>query len=98
MYYLDKRPQYSVRAETPDPFFARQPQQAIVSIEGESRVCTQYAFQAWDARGPSAPTRRRARGAAAPRALVTTVLRRSAPAARLPQLAHQEQDPRADQD
>ena len=53
MYYLDKRLQYPVRVETPDPLFARQLQQAIGGIEGEIRVCMQYFFQAWGARGPS---------------------------------------------
>lgn len=52
MYFLDKRLQYPVRLETPDPLFARQLQQAIGGIEGEIRVCLQYFFQAWGARGP----------------------------------------------
>ncbi|WP_207481150.1 manganese catalase family protein [Arenibaculum pallidiluteum] len=52
MYYHDKRLQYPVRVETPDPLFARQLQQAIGGIEGEIRVCLQYFFQAWGARGP----------------------------------------------
>jgi Mn-containing catalase len=53
MYYMDKRLQYPVRVETPDPLFARQLQQAIGGIEGEIRVCMQYFFQAWGARGPT---------------------------------------------
>jgi Mn-containing catalase len=53
MYYVDKRLQYPVRVENPDPLFARQLQQAIGGIEGEIRVCLQYFFQAWGARGPS---------------------------------------------
>ncbi|MEH3148172.1 MAG: manganese catalase family protein [Methylobacterium frigidaeris] len=52
MYYHDKRLQYPVRVENPDPLFARQLQQAIGGIEGEIRVCLQYFFQAWGARGP----------------------------------------------
>ncbi|PHK95179.1 catalase [Pseudoroseomonas rhizosphaerae] len=52
MYYHDKRLQYPVRVETPDPLFARQLQQAIGGVEGEIRVCLQYFFQAWGARGP----------------------------------------------
>ncbi|MDB5414523.1 MAG: catalase [Rubritepida sp.] len=52
MYFLDKRLQYPVRVETPDPLFARQLQQAIGGVEGEIRVCLQYFFQAWGARGP----------------------------------------------
>jgi len=53
MLYHDKRLQYPVRVETPDPVFARQLQQAIGGIEGEIRVCMQYFFQAWGARGPN---------------------------------------------
>ena len=53
MYYHDKRLQYPVRVTTPDPLFARQLQQAIGGIEGEIRVCLQYFFQAWGARGPT---------------------------------------------
>jgi Mn-containing catalase len=53
MYYHDKRLQYPVRVSNPDPLFARQLQQAIGGIEGELRVCLQYFFQAWGARGPT---------------------------------------------
>src|SRR5437764_12861224 len=53
MYYHDKRLQYPVRVENPDPLFARQLQQAIGGIEGEIRVCMQYFFQGWGARGPT---------------------------------------------
>ncbi|MBN8872877.1 MAG: manganese catalase family protein [Rhodospirillales bacterium] len=53
MYYHDTRLQYPVRVDTPDPLFARQLQQAIGGIEGEIRVCLQYFFQAWGARGPT---------------------------------------------
>lgn len=52
MYYFDKRLQYPVAVESPDPIFARQLQQAIGGVEGEIRVCLQYFFQAWGARGP----------------------------------------------
>jgi Mn-containing catalase len=52
MYFLEKRLQYPVRVEKPDPIFARQLQQAIGGVEGEIRVCLQYFFQAWGARGP----------------------------------------------
>lgn len=52
MYFHDQRLQYPVRVETPDPLFARQLQQAIGGVEGEIRVCLQYFFQAWGARGP----------------------------------------------
>ncbi|MFC3125296.1 manganese catalase family protein [Pseudoroseomonas globiformis] len=53
MYFHDKRLQYPVRVEAPDPLFARQLQQAIGGVEGEIRVCLQYFFQAWGARGPN---------------------------------------------
>jgi manganese catalase len=53
MYYFDKRLQYPVKVEKPDPIFARQLQQAIGGVEGEIRVCLQYFFQAWGSRGPT---------------------------------------------
>ncbi len=53
MYYHDKRLQYPVRVETPDPQFARMLQQAIGGVEGEIRVCMQYFFQAWGSRAPT---------------------------------------------
>lgn len=53
MYFHDKRLQYPVKVTTPDPLFARQLQQAIGGVEGEIRVCLQYFFQAWGARGPN---------------------------------------------
>ncbi len=52
MFYHDKRTQFKVRVEKPNPAFARMLQQAIGGIEGEMRVCLQYLFQAWNARGP----------------------------------------------
>src|SRR3978361_834353 len=52
MYFFDKRLQYPVRVDAPDPIFARQLQQAIGGVEGEIRVCMQYFFQAWGCRGP----------------------------------------------
>ncbi|WP_207536237.1 manganese catalase family protein [Desertivirga arenae] len=52
MFYHDKRLQYHVRVEKPNPQFARLLQQAIGGIEGEIRVCLQYLFQAWGNRGP----------------------------------------------
>ena len=45
--------QYPVRVEKPDPVFAKALQQAIGGIQGEIRVCLQYLFQAWGARGPT---------------------------------------------
>lgn len=53
MYYHDKRLQYPVRVDSPDPLFARMLQQAIGGVEGEIRVCMQYFFQAWGNRAPS---------------------------------------------
>jgi Mn-containing catalase len=41
------------RSQNPIRFFARQLQQAIGGVEGEIRVCLQYFFQAWGARGPA---------------------------------------------
>src|SRR3954462_14880455 len=52
MYYTDKKLQFPVRVETPNPLFARALQQAIGGVEGEIRVALQYFFQAWGARGP----------------------------------------------
>ncbi len=52
MFYHDKKLQYTVRVDKPNPLFARMLQQAIGGIEGEMRVCLQYLFQAWNSRGP----------------------------------------------
>ena len=53
MFYHDGgKLQYKVRVEKPNPLFAKMLQQAIGGIEGEMRVCLQYLFQAWNARGP----------------------------------------------
>jgi Mn-containing catalase len=52
MYFNDPRLQFPVRVETPNPLFARALQQAIGGVEGEIRVCMQYFFQGWGARGP----------------------------------------------
>ncbi|UYY58861.1 manganese catalase family protein [Sphingomonas sp. S2-65] len=53
MFYHDRRLQRTVTVEKPDPLFARMLQQAIGGVEGEIRVCMQYMFQAYGARGPS---------------------------------------------
>ena len=53
MFYADGRLQYPVRVDKPDPVFARALQQAIGGVEGEIRVCMQYMFQAFGARGPA---------------------------------------------
>jgi Mn-containing catalase len=52
MFYHDKKLQYTVRCDAPNPLFARALQQAIGGVEGEIRVCLQYLFQAWGSRGP----------------------------------------------
>jgi Mn-containing catalase len=52
MFYHDKKLQYQVRVEKPNPAYAKLLQQAIGGIEGEIRVCLQYLFQAWGSRGP----------------------------------------------
>lgn len=51
MFYHEKKLQFQVRVDKPDPQFARLLQQAIGGIEGEIRVCLQYLFQAWGNRG-----------------------------------------------
>lgn len=53
MYYTDKKLQFPVRVDKPNPVFARMLQQAIGGVEGEIRVCMQYFFQAWGSRGPA---------------------------------------------
>ncbi len=53
MYYHDKRLQYPVVVDRPNPAFARMLQQAIGGVEGEIRVCMQYFFQAWGNRAPT---------------------------------------------
>ncbi len=52
MFYHDKKLQYPVRVDKPNPVFAKMLQQAIGGIEGEIRVCLQYLFQSWGCRGP----------------------------------------------
>jgi Mn-containing catalase len=53
MYFHEKRLQYPVKVENPDPIYARMLQQAIGGIEGEIRVCLQYFFQGWGNRAPN---------------------------------------------
>jgi Mn-containing catalase len=53
MFYTDYKLQYPVQVDKPNPVFARALQQAIGGVEGEIRVCLQYLFQAWGARGPA---------------------------------------------
>lgn len=53
MYYHDRKLQYPVRVETPNPQYARMLQQAIGGVEGEVRVMLQYLFQAFGSRGPT---------------------------------------------
>ena len=52
MFYQDGKLQYEVRVDNPNPLFAKALQQAIGGVEGEIRVCLQYLFQAFGARGP----------------------------------------------
>lgn len=47
MFYHDRKLQYTVRVDRPNPHFAKMLQQAIGGVEGEIRVCLQYLFQAW---------------------------------------------------
>lgn len=51
MFYTDRKLQYPVRVDSPNPLFARALQQAIGGVEGEIRVAMQYFFQACGARG-----------------------------------------------
>lgn len=54
MFYHDGgKLQYPVRVDRPNPVFAKALQQAIGGVQGEIRVCLQYMFQAWGARGPA---------------------------------------------
>jgi Mn-containing catalase len=53
MFYHDKRTQYTVRVDAPNPVYAKMLQQALGGIEGEIRVMLQYLFQAWNSRGAS---------------------------------------------
>jgi Mn-containing catalase len=53
MFYHDSKLQYEVKVDKPDPMFAKMLQQAIGGIEGEIRVCLQYLFQSFGARGPA---------------------------------------------
>lgn len=53
MFYHDGgKLQYEVKVDTPNPVFAKALQQAIGGVQGEIRVCLQYLFQAFGARGP----------------------------------------------
>ena len=52
MFYHDRKLQFPVRVEKPNPQFAKMLQQAIGGVEGEIRVCLQYLFQSWNSRGP----------------------------------------------
>lgn len=53
MFYHDGgKLQYPVKVDKPNPVFAKALQQAIGGVQGEIRVCLQYLFQAFGARGP----------------------------------------------
>jgi Mn-containing catalase len=56
-YHDGGKLQYPVRVTKPNPVFARALQQAIGGVEGEIRVCLQYMFQSWGARGPNSKYR-----------------------------------------
>ena len=53
MFFHDKKLQFPVRVDSPDPVFARMLQQALGGIDGELRVVLQYLFQASNNRGPA---------------------------------------------
>jgi len=53
MFYHDKRLQYFVEPERPDPVFARQLQEVIGGQWGEMSVAMGYLFQGWNCRGPA---------------------------------------------
>ncbi len=53
MFYHDGgKLQYPVKVTKPNAAFANALQQGIGGVQGEIRVCLQYLFQAWGARGP----------------------------------------------
>ena len=53
MFFHDKKLQFPVRVDNPDPVFAKMLQQALGGIDGEIRVVLQYLFQASNNRGPA---------------------------------------------
>ena len=53
MYFHDKRLQYWIEPERPDPVFARQLQEVIGGQWGEMSVAMGYMFQGWNCRGPA---------------------------------------------
>lgn len=53
MFYHDKRLQFPVRVDSPNPVFAKMLQQALGGVDGEIRVVLQYLFQASNNRGPA---------------------------------------------
>lgn len=53
MWYHDKKLQYPVQVEKPNPTFAKMLQQAVGGNEGEVRVMLQYLFQSFNSRGPT---------------------------------------------
>lgn len=53
MFYHDRKTQYPVRVEKPNPLYAKMLQQGLGGIEGEIRVMLQYLFQAFNSRGAS---------------------------------------------
>jgi Mn-containing catalase len=53
MFFHDKRLQYFVEPERPDPLFARKLQEVIGGQWGEMSVAIGYLFQGWNCRGPA---------------------------------------------
>ena len=54
MFYHDKRLQFPVRVDNPDPVFAKMLQQALGRIDGEVRVVAGPTGRVWTARASSA--------------------------------------------
>ena len=52
MFFHDKRLQYNVKPERPDPIFAKQLQEVLGGQWGEISVMMTYLFQGWNCRGP----------------------------------------------
>ena len=53
MYYHESACKKTVRVETPDPLSHASFSRPSAGSRGEIRVCLQYFFQAWGARGPT---------------------------------------------
>src|ERR1700753_2211706 len=51
MFTINKKLQYPVRVDRPDPVYARQLQELLGGKYGEMTVMIQYLFQGWGMRG-----------------------------------------------